>query len=280
MLLFYIRIFAISRWRIVFWVALGLNVASMISVLVAALAICHPLSQLYQPVPGGYCGNQNAFELFTAVWSLLADAAIVVLPMPILWSLQMNLNKKIGLSVVFGMGTFICILTLVRIFISHYYDVENITKQSAIVILITGLEPTIGIIVACLPFVPAIIKHSSKSNLYTIMSQPFRSSKGGSHSSYGHSKGGNRKKSGSNSQIRNFRRNGRKMSTFEELNNEENELETLHEPYEGPTTFRRDYEISGGVDTSPAPNVRIPPKVQTKDMRGIQVRKDMYVSSE
>lgn len=104
-LLFYIEIFSIQRFRRICWVVIGLNLASMVAVVVSTGLICDPIAYSYdRTIPGGHCGDLNAFERYTAVWNLLADATIVVLPMPILWSLQMRTRKKVGLSIVFGMG--------------------------------------------------------------------------------------------------------------------------------------------------------------------------------
>lgn len=105
MLLFYIRVFSVSKLKPVFWVTFSLNITICFAICVAALTICQPISYAYNPTPGGHCGNILALQTFTAYWNLLADVTVVVLPMPILWSLKITTQKKIGLSIVMGMGT-------------------------------------------------------------------------------------------------------------------------------------------------------------------------------
>ena len=55
-------------------------------------------------IRGGVCGNQKPFDMFIAVFNLLLDITTVVLPMPIVWRLQMALGKKVAVSGIFSMG--------------------------------------------------------------------------------------------------------------------------------------------------------------------------------
>jgi hypothetical protein len=106
MLLLYIRIFPSRRFRIICWIALTLFIGILVSVIFTTFLICKPLTYSFVPItPGGHCGNLAAFELYTAISSLISDFIVVVLPMPLLWKLQMSNSKKLGLAVVFGMGT-------------------------------------------------------------------------------------------------------------------------------------------------------------------------------
>lgn len=53
----------------------------------------------------GTCGDQKSLDLFIGVFNLLMDIATVVLPMPVLWGLQMPTWRKVALSGMFSMGT-------------------------------------------------------------------------------------------------------------------------------------------------------------------------------
>jgi hypothetical protein len=105
MLVFYIQLFRVTAWRYVFWTFVGLNVASLIAIILSALLICRPIAYTYdKTIVGGYCGDLLSLQLFTAIWNLLMDIAIVVLPMPIVWGLKMKTQRKVGVSLMFGMG--------------------------------------------------------------------------------------------------------------------------------------------------------------------------------
>lgn len=45
--------------------------------------------------------------MFQAVTMFVTDVIILVIPMPILWKLKMRLKKRIGVMVLFGLGTLI-----------------------------------------------------------------------------------------------------------------------------------------------------------------------------
>jgi len=78
---------------------------SMVAVILAVTLICRPIAYSYnRTIPGGHCGDMISFERYTAIFNLLADAILVVLPMPILWNLQMHTRKKVGLTIILGMG--------------------------------------------------------------------------------------------------------------------------------------------------------------------------------
>ncbi|PVH92481.1 hypothetical protein DM02DRAFT_733661 [Periconia macrospinosa] len=177
MLLFYIRIFFVSALKPVFWITLGLNIAGCVAVCIAALTICQPYSHAYNPQPGGRCGDILALQRFTAYWNLIADVAIVVLPMPILWSLKIGTQKKIGLSIIMGMGVFICAGTITRVILSAVYKVNNITKQNSIVVFITAMEPIVGIINACLPHFPPVFRRFGTSRFAASIGQIFQTEK-------------------------------------------------------------------------------------------------------
>ena len=75
-------------------------------VVLEALIVCRPLAYNWdKTINGGTCGNQPKIYLSTGIMNLLLDVTIIVLPMPMLWRLQLALSKKIALSLVFGMGT-------------------------------------------------------------------------------------------------------------------------------------------------------------------------------
>jgi hypothetical protein len=65
---------------------------------------CTPLSHLWHPVPGGWCRQLTTEEYTSVAFNLVIDLGIVILPMPVLWRLQMPLRNKIFVSVMFGIG--------------------------------------------------------------------------------------------------------------------------------------------------------------------------------
>lgn len=104
-LLLYIHIFRTPTFRIVCYGALQLNVTYFIAVMVQTFLICQPFSFNWdQNSPGGSCGDQKVADRSIGVLNLIFDFMLVVLPLPMVWNLQMPSSKKIALSAIFGMG--------------------------------------------------------------------------------------------------------------------------------------------------------------------------------
>lgn len=68
------------------------------------LTNCHPISYSWNPVPGGYCKSVTVEEIASVSVNMGIDTLIVLLPMRPLWGLQMAMRKKIGISILFGLG--------------------------------------------------------------------------------------------------------------------------------------------------------------------------------
>lgn len=101
----YIRIFRTRSFRMTCYVVHGINAAFGAATVLGACLICQPVSFNWNPsIPGGYCGNQKSLDLFIGIFNLLTDVTVVVLPMPVLWGLQMAVGKKLVLSSMFGLG--------------------------------------------------------------------------------------------------------------------------------------------------------------------------------
>jgi len=101
----YIRIFRTRSFRIACYVTHGINFVFFVTVVLAACLICRPVSFNWDTtIPGGMCGDQKSFELYIGIFNLLLDIEVVIMPMPVLWGLQMAISKKVMLSGMFGLG--------------------------------------------------------------------------------------------------------------------------------------------------------------------------------
>lgn len=102
----YIRLFYSTKsFRITCYVIHGINFVYFAATILGACLICRPIAFNWDPtIPGGSCGDQKSLDLFIGVFNLLLDVALVALPMPVLWGLQMSRQKKVVISGIFAMG--------------------------------------------------------------------------------------------------------------------------------------------------------------------------------
>jgi hypothetical protein len=101
----YITIFPKKSFRYVSYGVMGLSVAYCLVNFFQLLLACHPIAYNWdKTIPGGSCMNANAPFLSSAIINVAIDVIIVILPMPVLWNLQMKVSKKVSISLIFGIG--------------------------------------------------------------------------------------------------------------------------------------------------------------------------------
>lgn len=67
--------------------------------------MCNPREKLWNPlITTGRCFNRNIDAESSGVLNVVSDFAILMLPMPCLWSLHMPMRKKILMTGVFATG--------------------------------------------------------------------------------------------------------------------------------------------------------------------------------
>ena len=93
---FYISIFRVPIFVASAYVIAALSISLMVAVIFATMLICRPLSYNWDRSEKGTCGPPTALYLGGGIVNLLIDVSIVVLPMPMLWGLQV-LHKMVRL---------------------------------------------------------------------------------------------------------------------------------------------------------------------------------------
>jgi hypothetical protein len=173
----YIQIFRNRRFRIVSYVMMAVSLGYLIMVILEGFLLCRPVSYTWNKLQIGKCGNERKVYLSSGIVNLIIDAAIVILPMPMLWGLQLGMAKKVALTVIFGLGALICVITILRLVELARFDLANLTYELSKVALWTGLEPMLGIINACLPVIQPVLKKVVESKIFSRSSRGAKSSK-------------------------------------------------------------------------------------------------------
>ncbi|KAI1385880.1 uncharacterized protein F4822DRAFT_445740 [Hypoxylon trugodes] len=149
--------YTVRKFRFTVYFFEAAAVAYLIACTVAWFATCRPFRfnwELGSDVTQ-HCGNLGLKFLLSAIFNLVLDVCILILPMPMLWTLHMSTRRKFALSFVFGLGIFVCFATAWR----TYHVVKFSTPEAQMNFTVTvvddalwsGLEITLGIVDACLP---------------------------------------------------------------------------------------------------------------------------------
>lgn len=73
--------------------------------MIASNLACTPREKIWDPtVPGGKCTNLKVSLVVSSTTNVVSDILILLLPQNIIWRLQMPLQRKIGVSLIFVVG--------------------------------------------------------------------------------------------------------------------------------------------------------------------------------
>lgn len=108
LLFFYIRIFPGPKIRRLIWATIIFDVLFGVTFVFLALFQCRPISYYWKSWDGehqGTCLNANGLGWSNAATSIVLDAWMLGLPMSQLVNLQLHWKKKIGVAMMFIVGT-------------------------------------------------------------------------------------------------------------------------------------------------------------------------------
>jgi hypothetical protein len=103
-LILYHHIFP-QRWFRQTLIGLGaFIIAYVISQTFSVIFQCIPIDSLWGASEARYCVNDEAVAISLGVANILTDIIMLVLPLPVLWNLQMSKSRKQLLTLIFTMG--------------------------------------------------------------------------------------------------------------------------------------------------------------------------------
>ena len=81
------------------------SVCWMLMAILIGTCMCRPFALNWNPALKGHCGQRIPAYIAIAATDILGDIMLLSLPMPMIWNLHASLANKIGLSVVFALGS-------------------------------------------------------------------------------------------------------------------------------------------------------------------------------
>ncbi|OQN98712.1 hypothetical protein B0A48_15378 [Cryoendolithus antarcticus] len=164
MVVFFLRLG--DRRKAIKWTLLvfgAINIGHMISVFIAALFQCIPVSAYwnrYRPVPPDdfQCIDEKAFSLVTAGLAILTDVVVLLIPMAMLWNLQLNLRRKVIVGIALSLGWVVTIISAIRfkVFYNFWMGLDNDGTYGYNQV-ISGIEINVALITCCAPALKAMI---------------------------------------------------------------------------------------------------------------------------
>ena len=74
------------------------------SVILEAFLLCRPVAYNWDKSVRGTCGFEGLAFLLQGTMNLIIDFGVIIMPIPMLWRLQMPFPKKVGIAAMFSVG--------------------------------------------------------------------------------------------------------------------------------------------------------------------------------
>ncbi len=113
--------------------------------------LCTPTARLWNPQIAGHCMNAQNYWYSVAGIDIGLDFLILVLPLPAITRLRLPRKQKLGLILVFLLGFFVCVISVVRVctvLVTALND--NYVASGIWAIVWSAVEANVGIICASL----------------------------------------------------------------------------------------------------------------------------------
>ncbi|KAI5779977.1 hypothetical protein EDC01DRAFT_668681 [Geopyxis carbonaria] len=174
-LLLYIGIFQTRPFLWAAWGVVSLSVMFWVACILTGFLMCRPLAFNWdKSIEDAHCGNTYSQEVGSAAINMILDFMIVILPLPVLWSLQVPVKKKIMLSGVLSLGLCICGMNITRVVMIATSDTVDYTYSLTNAGIFKGLEVYLGIVTSCLPtFGPLLVREKVMSRSHTFKNSNF-----------------------------------------------------------------------------------------------------------
>ncbi|KAI8940037.1 hypothetical protein NX059_003759 [Plenodomus lindquistii] len=175
LLMFFLRIFPTTGTRRVVWATIAFTIAWGFTFTIAVIFQCWPISYFWtswDEASSGKCIDINALGWSQAIISIVLDVWMLCVPLYVVCHLQMSWRKKASVAVMFGVGAFVTVVSILRLqSLVHFAVSTNPTMDQRDIIHWSNIEVNIALVCACLPnlrliigrFLPKLVGMSTKS---------------------------------------------------------------------------------------------------------------------
>ncbi|KAI1316660.1 hypothetical protein F5Y16DRAFT_393092 [Xylariaceae sp. FL0255] len=162
---FYLRVFVDRTTRLMTKI-LGVVIALIgLAIIITSLAQCRPFSARWNPaLSATACINPTRYWQASSTLNVTTDVIVLLLPLPMVWKLQIDKAQKAALGFVFLLGSFGIVASVIRL--TTVFDVNSLvdgTWATATIAMWSFIEGGVVLISSCLPVLrPLFVSFSGK----------------------------------------------------------------------------------------------------------------------
>lgn len=114
-LFLYLKLSPSRRFRQSVWAMIAFVMLTAISITIAGVFQCTPISKAWNTTKPGTCFGRIQMFVANAGLNILQDLIVYFMPLRMLWHLKLPPKQRVALVLVFAMGGFVIITSLVRV---------------------------------------------------------------------------------------------------------------------------------------------------------------------
>lgn len=182
LILFYLEIFKTRRFTLTAYVVLGYIVINTAIIFVMTICTCTPIAYFWNRDIKGKCMNLQGLAYANSASAILQDLILLILPLVFIKNLQMKKYRKLSVGLMFAIGTFGCIATIIRLRALLAFKISiDPTWDYVPATIWTEVELATGFVCVSLPSIRILIVKMLPSRVKYFLSQiTHPSSKGNS----------------------------------------------------------------------------------------------------
>lgn len=161
----YLRIFwAYLPFKFVCYGALLFILLPSAAIILVTIFSCQPVAYFWdRDIPNGTCLDVSALAYANSGFAVAQDATLILLPIFMLWGLNMSRKKKIFIGLMFAVGSIGLLATIIRLrTLSVFGTLDDPTFDYIPVVYWTTIELAAGIIASCMPSIRILLERFSK----------------------------------------------------------------------------------------------------------------------
>ncbi|KAH8661044.1 hypothetical protein BGZ61DRAFT_464570 [Ilyonectria robusta] len=161
LLIFYFHLSPQTWFRVAIWATLVFISGYTIGIFFALIFACDPIAMSYDvTVQEGTCINRPSLYIATAAVNIISDVFLFCLPLPIVVKLQIPRRQKLGLLLIFLLGSITIVTSIIRVSILPQMltslDQTWVISWASVWIIV---EANLLIVCAALPTLRKFLKH-------------------------------------------------------------------------------------------------------------------------
>ncbi|KAE8369893.1 hypothetical protein BDV27DRAFT_140806 [Aspergillus caelatus] len=136
------QLFCVQKRSILFWPFIVFTVSWAVTAIFGNIFQCSPPRYfwLQATVKGTCMSGQKAFYMVIGALSLAEDVALLLLPISVVWSLNMGIKQKVQVTALFCLAGLACVFSLLRLVEFNRYLTSTATSSGSKEALWTLLE--------------------------------------------------------------------------------------------------------------------------------------------